>query len=257
MHEEKNSTAAARAATIARTFTELDADFIDQLDPQDPKVATVGSCCVAVHVDKGVLHAACLGDSRAVLARRGEQGMAAVDLTVDQTAKNASEVAAVEQRSGDERAFRLAPMDVIYRRMNAQKRVAGVLMVTRAFGDAYLKRETFSFNPFNKHLPYLTAEPVMTHHQLGAGDEFVVLASDGIWDHMSSQEVVDFVAERRAPPQPGRPAAKPARDLIEHVLDIIADRRSIPRPLVRKLMAKDRRAMHDDMTVIIVELQRD
>ena len=36
----------------------------------------------------------------------------------------------------------------------------------------------------------------MTAHKLEKGDEFIVLACDGVWDCMTNQQVVDFVKER-------------------------------------------------------------
>lgn len=36
----------------------------------------------------------------------------------------------------------------------------------------------------------------MTRHTLSPDDEFIVMACDGVWDCMSSQEVVDFVRQR-------------------------------------------------------------
>ena len=53
-------------------------------------------------------------------------------------------------------------------------------MVHRSLGDADLK-------------PALTAKPEVTQHQLSAQDEFVVLASDGLWDKLSSEEAVGLV----------------------------------------------------------------
>jgi len=38
-------------------------------------------------------------------------------------------------------------------------RVAGVMMVSRAIGDAFLKRPEFSIPPFRAHVPYLSAVP--------------------------------------------------------------------------------------------------
>lgn len=42
-----------------------------------------------------------------------------------------------------------------------------------------------------------TAQPVMTLHQLGSQDQFVVLATSGVWEVMTPQEVVDFVHQSR------------------------------------------------------------
>lgn len=59
-------------------------------------------------------------------------------------------------------------------------RVEGVLAVSRSIGDAKLK-------------PYVTAEPDIVEHELGEDDMFLVVASDGVWDTMSSDLVAKFV----------------------------------------------------------------
>ncbi|CAI9113851.1 OLC1v1014542C8 [Oldenlandia corymbosa var. corymbosa] len=71
-------------------------------------------------------------------------------------------------------------------------RVNGSLNLARAIGDMELKQ--------NKELPaerqIVTAHPDITAVELLDEDEFLVLACDGIWDCMSSQQVVDFVREQ-------------------------------------------------------------
>uniref|UniRef100_A0A804Q581 protein-serine/threonine phosphatase n=1 Tax=Zea mays TaxID=4577 RepID=A0A804Q581_MAIZE len=51
----------------------------------------------------------------------------------------------------------------------------------------------------NKFLPpdkqILTANPDINIVELCDDDEFIVLACDGIWDCMSSQQLVDFIRE--------------------------------------------------------------
>eukprot|EP01103_Thecamoeba_quadrilineata_P007585 TRINITY_DN1743_c0_g1_i2.p1 TRINITY_DN1743_c0_g1~~TRINITY_DN1743_c0_g1_i2.p1 ORF type:complete len:687 (-),score=178.36 TRINITY_DN1743_c0_g1_i2:319-2337(-) len=59
-------------------------------------------------------------------------------------------------------------------------RVNGVLAVSRSIGDGPLA-----------HL--VISEPELREIQLRADDEFVVVASDGLWDVMSHSEVVSFV----------------------------------------------------------------
>lgn len=53
-------------------------------------------------------------------------------------------------------------------------RVGGVLAVSRAFGDRPLKR-------------YVPATPDVNVQSLSFEDEFIVMASDGVWDVMSNQ----------------------------------------------------------------------
>jgi serine/threonine protein phosphatase PrpC len=58
-------------------------------------------------------------------------------------------------------------------------RVEGVLAVSRSVGDARLK-------------PYVTAEPDVVEYTLEDDDMFLVIASDGVWDTMSSDLVAKF-----------------------------------------------------------------
>uniref|UniRef100_A0A0R0IY93 PPM-type phosphatase domain-containing protein n=1 Tax=Glycine max TaxID=3847 RepID=A0A0R0IY93_SOYBN len=69
------------------------------------------------------------------------------------------------------------------------------LAMARAFGDFCLK----DFG--------LIAVPDISYHRLTEKDEFVVLATDGIWDVLSNEEVVDIVAPA--------PRSSAARALVE------------------------------------------
>ncbi|WOK92652.1 putative protein phosphatase 2C 11 [Canna indica] len=70
-------------------------------------------------------------------------------------------------------------------------RVNGSLNLSRAIGDMEFKQ--------NKLLPaekqIVTAYPDVNIVELCDDDDFIVLACDGIWDCMSSQQVVDFIHE--------------------------------------------------------------
>lgn len=59
-------------------------------------------------------------------------------------------------------------------------RVEGMLAVSRSVGDAFLK-------------PYITADPEICEYDIGINDRFLVLASDGIWDVLSNEQVANFV----------------------------------------------------------------
>ena len=69
---------------------------------------------------------------------------------------------------------------------NGVWRVQDCLAVSRAFGDASLKR-------------WVISEPEVTRHTLTAGCEFLVLASDGLWNKVSNQEAVDAVSRSNSP----------------------------------------------------------
>ena len=56
----------------------------------------------------------------------------------------------------------------------------GVLAVSRSFGDVSLK-------------PYITAEPEVMEKEIAPDDLYLVLASDGLWDVMSNEDVAKFL----------------------------------------------------------------
>ncbi len=66
-------------------------------------------------------------------------------------------------------------------------RVGGVLAVTRAFGDHALRDSG------------LTAVPHILKYTLKPFDKFLVIASDGIWDRFSNQEVMMLIAKQYYP----------------------------------------------------------
>jgi len=68
-------------------------------------------------------------------------------------------------------------------------RVNGNLALSRALGDFEFKRN----QKLNPEEQIVTSNPDIIEHKLGEEEEFIVLACDGIWDCMSSQEVVNYV----------------------------------------------------------------
>jgi serine/threonine protein phosphatase PrpC len=67
--------------------------------------------------------------------------------------------------------------------------VEGVLAVSRAIGDLNLK-------------PYVTCDPEITTHSLSPEDQYLILASDGLWDVMSNEEVGTFITRFVFPTTP-------------------------------------------------------
>lgn len=93
-------------------------------------------------------------------------------------------------------------------------RVNGGLNLSRAIGDHFYKR--------NRNLPpeeqMISALPDIKVLTLNEEHEFMVIACDGIWNVMSSQEVVDFIHERISQPgQSGEPVS--LSSIVEELLD--------------------------------------
>ncbi|KAL8971952.1 MAG: hypothetical protein Q9183_000801 [Haloplaca sp. 2 TL-2023] len=160
------------------------------------EMAESGSCALLAMYDvtSQLLRVACVGDSRAVLGRRKmEGGWEAVPLSVDQTGHNEQEVARLQAEHPGE-------SDMV-----KKGRLLG-LAVTRAFGDLRWKlshelqslaRHRFFGLPLLPSLltpPYLTAEPVVTTTKIKPeNNDFLILASDGLWDNLSSEQAVELV----------------------------------------------------------------
>ncbi|THV93715.1 MgPP2CL-3, protein phosphatase 2C-like protein 3 [Aureobasidium pullulans] len=159
--------------------------------------ALSGSCALLSFYDSRSkeLRVACTGDSRAVLGRRASSGKwTATALSVDQTGGTESE---------NERLRKEHPNEPY---VTHNGRILGGLEPSRAFGDAVYKwsketqdllRKNFFTRSYSKYLktpPYVTAEPVITTTKVQPekGD-FVVMATDGLWEMLTNEEVVGLV----------------------------------------------------------------
>ncbi|KAF2029238.1 protein phosphatase-like protein 2C [Setomelanomma holmii] len=114
-----------------------------------------------------VLYTANVGDARIVLCRNGR----ALRLSYDHKGSDENEGRRVASAGG----------------LILNNRVNGVLAVTRALGDAYMK-DLVTGHPY-------TTETVIQADQ----DEFLILACDGLWDVCSDQEAVDLVRHIQDP----------------------------------------------------------
>jgi len=72
------------------------------------------------------------------------------------------------------------------------RRANGRLALSRALGDFEFKGN--SKLPAEKQV--ITADPDILVHEISNEDEFLVLACDGIWDSMSSQDAVNFIRQK-------------------------------------------------------------
>ncbi|CAM9515524.1 unnamed protein product [Scytosiphon promiscuus] len=119
------------------------------------------------------LHVANAGDSRAVLCRGG----VAVALSHDHKPMSVTERSRIEGAGGF---------------VNAAGRVNGNLNLSRSIGD--LKYKANSDLPPSGQM--ITAQPDLESVEVTEEDRFMILACDGVWDCMTSQECVDFVGAR-------------------------------------------------------------
>lgn len=119
------------------------------------------------------LYVANAGDSRGVLCRGGS----AVALSFDHKPKKRREFERITAAEGF---------------VNRVGRVNGNLNLSRSIGDLKYKQR----KDMPREAQIITAEPDVSVVTLRPGDEFFVLACDGIWDCMTNQQCVDFVRAR-------------------------------------------------------------
>ncbi|XP_024032891.1 probable protein phosphatase 2C 60 [Morus notabilis] len=213
-----------------------------------PQLAAVGSCCLVGVICGGTLYVANLGDSRAVLGRL-------VKATGEVLAIQLSSEHNVGLESVRQEMYSLHPDDsqIVVLKHNVW-RVKGLIQVSRSIGDVYLKKAEFNREPlyakfrlrepFKK--PILSSEPSITAHELQPHDQFVIFASDGLWEHLSNQEAVDIVQNH--------PRSGSARRLVKVALQEAAKKREMRYSDLKKIDRGVRRHFHDDITVIVVFL---
>jgi protein phosphatase len=175
------------------------------------------TACILLVFGQSIMSCANVGDSRCCLATATE----CVQLSEDQTPARADEA----QRIRDAGGF------VIH------KRVMGELAVSRAFGDAELKRPVHELVRPNEPAPaeagprMVLAEPEVTHRAVEG--EFALIACDGLYDVFSSEEAVDVVR----------------KGLVENAGDPVRAAASVCSAAV------DDRGSRDNVTAVVVALR--
>ncbi|KAK9755774.1 hypothetical protein RND81_01G049500 [Saponaria officinalis] len=166
-----------------------------------------GSCCVTAFIAKGDLVVSNAGDCRAVMSRGG----VAEALTTDHRPSRPDEKDRIEAKGGYIDCY------------NGVWRIQGSLAVSRGIGDRQLKQ-------------WVVAEPESRVIKISQNDEFLILASDGLWDKVTNQEAVDTVRplciDSNKPQRPSLAACK-------KLVDVAVSRGSL-----------------DDVSVMIVPLEQ-
>lgn len=188
---------------IQNAFLRLDQDMSDEA-LESPSVRTLsvamsGAVACVAHVDGIELRVAGVGDCCAVLGSINESGQWTVKkLSTEHNSENRNEVRRIlSEHPPNEK-------DTVIR----LERLLGQLAPLRALGDFRYKwpkdvLEKFVVPHFGENVippyyltpPYLTALPEVQHHTLTPKDQFLVLATDGLWDVLSPMQVVRLVGE--------------------------------------------------------------
>jgi len=158
-------------------------------------IDSIGCTACAVLITSDGIIVANSGDSRCVLCKSG----VAIDLSEDHKPEVESERARIELAGG----------------FVEDNRVNGVVSLTRALGDFHYKKNLQR----SIHEQLIIAKPDVRVEKIEEGDEFIILACDGIWDCMASQRAVDYIREQIAKYQFIKPKDAKLSNIIENLLD--------------------------------------
>ena len=234
------------------------------------KLARVGACGLSLLIEDDKITVANAGDCKAVLSRRGK----AIALNRQLNANDPFEQDKLRlAHPGEDDIVRCKrewtvkePLGGWWGGTKEVVRfggcyVKGVLQPTKSFGDFYLKDDRFKTD-FDRNrsfirserlsFPYITAEPDTSEIARSRDDEFVILASDGLWDELTDEEACEVARQAKA--ANSSPEAV-AVLLVKAALAKAADSASMRvEDLVRLPQGPQRRSLHDDISVIVVFL---
>ncbi|CAJ2656968.1 unnamed protein product [Trifolium pratense] len=161
------------ANVLVEAFLRTDTAFRKELDSYRKSNRCIqkdwhpGCTAIAAIVSGNKLFVANSGDCRAILCRAGNP----IALSKDHVASCLQERERVIRHGGQ-----------VHWQVDTWRVGLPALQVTRSIGDDDLK-------------PAVTAEPEITESTLCAEDEFLVMASDGLWDVMSSLDVINIIKD--------------------------------------------------------------
>ncbi|KAI9544791.1 Protein phosphatase 1L [Dissostichus eleginoides] len=171
---EKRESTLSHSSILEQRILSVDREMLDKLSANHDEAGT--TCLVALLSDRELI-VANVGDSRGVLCDKDGN---AVALSHDHKPYQLKERKRIKRAGG-------------FISFNGSWRVQGILAMSRSLGDYPLK-----------NLNVIIPDPdIMTFDMDKLQPEFMILASDGLWDAFSNEEAVRFVRERLDEPHFG------------------------------------------------------
>ncbi|KAH0449280.1 hypothetical protein IEQ34_023080 [Dendrobium chrysotoxum] len=169
--------------------------LVSQQWPLNPHIASVGSCCLVGIVCDGAIYVSNLGDSRAVLGRlvKATGEILAMQLSAEHNAS-------IESIRKELQSMHPNDPQIVVQKHNVW-RVKGLIQISRSIGDAFLKKAEYNREPLDAKFrlretfrkPILSAEPSISAQTVHPNDQFIIFASDGLWEQISNQDAVNIV----------------------------------------------------------------
>jgi len=198
---QRNEADPLNADAITQAFLQADDTFIKAL----MKVTYSGTeisaffgstvCVMLVNKSSGKVLVANLGDTRAIMKRDGK----ALQLSVDHKTTVPEETARIE-KSGH---------------TVENKRIDGIIAIARALGDCNFKRDE---GKKVDEQPIIPIPSVNTFTLDKSRDEFLMIGTDGIYEGLENDEIIDFINTQKQ--DPAFNVSSLARKLLEKGLEI-------------------------------------
>ena len=154
------------------------------LQKSDVNCTFSGTTAVVTLIDEEKLYTANVGDSRAVLAREEQGKLKAIGLSFDQKPDNVKEKERIEKKNGRVEPCK-GPMGEFIgpHRVWLKNQDMPGLAMSRSFGDDVASSVG------------VISEPEVTVRARSKSDKFLVSASDGVFEFLSNEDVVEIVSK--------------------------------------------------------------
>ena len=198
LEEQSDDLVDSTGATLAEAFMAVNKHLqLMQAEPElEVNALESGACAVAAYLMGNTLWVAAVGDCRAILGVRQHGKVVSYVLNHEHKVDEPVEQDRIESTGAWVRPQYAHPDDgcmmpaKLYQK-EGQPGLGPGLSVARAFGD------------LNATALGIIAHPCVATVELGPQDEFLVLATDGVWEFLENDVVIEIV---KKPHDAGKPA---------------------------------------------------
>jgi protein phosphatase 2C family protein 2/3 len=191
------------AHALIQGFSKAEEEFLNYSRESNTKS---GSCAIVVLIVKKTCYLANLGDSRGLLSESKMQKI--TQISTDHVPHDEQEKKRV-QLAGGEVVYSKQPGNI---KQFVSRIMPGGISVSRAFGDVDAKLPRLGGNP-----NVLIAVPEVRSFRIHSDADFLVVASDGIFERIENMEVVNIINQAALASSEGTASEKIARG-VEKVL---------------------------------------
>jgi len=172
-----------RSHRAVEQFLRIGIANVEHILEKNPKVSVdSGCCCLGVFIQRGILYTINVGDCKAILVKANSSSGKAGNVVIKELSKQHRAIREEETQRISARGGRFdkTSKDGSTPRI-WQDQLGPGISATRVLGN------------FKAKSIGLISEPEIESYVLTKEDKYIIAATDGLWDVMSAEEVVDFV----------------------------------------------------------------